>query len=39
MSEIISEVTSLPEAMDKIYPLWKYCPKYTVVFGAWGIFY
>ena len=31
MSEIISEVTSLPEAMDKIYPLWKSCPKYTVV--------
>ncbi len=31
LSEITPEVTSLPEAIDKIYPLWKYCPKQTVV--------
>jgi hypothetical protein len=31
MSEIIPEVTSLPEVIDNIYPLWKYCPRYTIV--------
>ena len=31
LSEIMPEVISLPEAIDKIYPLWKYCPKQTVV--------
>ncbi len=31
ISDIIPQVTSLAEAIDKIYPLWNYCPKYTVV--------
>ncbi len=31
LSEIVPEVSCLPEVMDKIYPLWKYCPKSTIV--------
>ena len=37
ISEIIPQVTSIPETIDKIYPLWKYCPKYTVILNPGDI--
>jgi len=37
ISDVLPQAMSLPEVIDRFYPLWNYCPKYTVVLNPGDI--